>query len=147
MQWLPLSAAVAWALTRDKQFTDRARRAPTKCFVDDNLVYAENEDRNPAPELYFDNAEAALEHVCKEITNGKIKINPPDWRVTVEKTNGSVQVAYAELQSVFPQNGPKASHEQAYRPPHPTKRCPIYVGDRGSLLDRHEGGHRRARYQ
>lgn len=124
VQWLPLSGAVAWALTRDKQFTDRARRAAAKCFVGDNVVYAEDGDGNPAPEPYFDNAQAAWEQVCKEIANGKIKLDPPDWRVMDENwltenwlTNGSVQVAYAELQSVFPQNGPKLLTSKLVGPP------------------------------
>jgi hypothetical protein len=112
VRWLPLSGAVAWALTRDKQFTVRASRAPEKCFVGDDLFYAGDKDRRhkPALEHYFDNADAAWDHVCREITNGKIKSNPPDWRVGVDEnwlTNGSVKIDYAELQSVFPQNGPK----------------------------------------
>ena len=111
-RWLPLSGAVAWALTRDKQFTVRASRAPAKCFVGDDLIYAgdKNKLRKPALEHYFDNAETAWEHVCKEITNGKIKTNPPDWSVRVDEnwlTNGPVKIDYAELQFVFPQNGPK----------------------------------------
>jgi hypothetical protein len=79
VRWLPLSGAVAWALTRDKQFTVRARRAPGKCFVGDDLVYAGDKYKRqkPALEYYFDNADAAWEQVCKEITNGKIKTTPP----------------------------------------------------------------------
>jgi hypothetical protein len=112
VRWLPLSGAVAWALTRDKQFTVRASRAPAKCFVGDDLVYAGDKHKlhKPALEHYFDNAGAAWEHVCKEITNGKIKTNPPDWRVGGDEnwlTNGSVKIDCAELQSVFPPNGPK----------------------------------------
>ena len=122
VRWLPLSGAVAWALTRDKQFTVRARRAPAKCFVGDDLVYAGDKYKlhKPALEHFFDNADAAWEHVCKEITNGKIKTNPPDWRVGVEEnwpTNGSVKIDYAELQSVFPQDGPKLLTSKLIGPP------------------------------
>jgi hypothetical protein len=67
VRWLPLSGAVAWALTRDKQFTVRASRAPAKCFVGDDLVYAGDKHKlhKPALEHYVDNAGAAWEHVCK----------------------------------------------------------------------------------
>jgi len=111
-RWLSLSGAVAWTLTRDKQFTVRASSAPAKCFVGDDLVYAGDKYKRhkPALEHYFDNADAAWERVYKEITNGKIKTNPSNWRVSVEEswlTNGSVRIDYAELQSIFPQDGSK----------------------------------------
>jgi hypothetical protein len=143
VRWLPLSGAVAWALTRDKQFTVRARRAPGKCFVGDDLVYAGDKYKRqkPALEHYFDNADAAWEQVCKEITNGKIKTTPPDWCARKEEnwlTNNSVRIDYAELQSVFRKTAlsfPRASY----------KRCFRYVADRNSLLDRHRGRRIRVR--
>ena len=111
---------VAWALTRDEQFTDRASRAPAKCFVGNDLVYAEDNVRKPAPEHYFDNADAAWKHLCEKITNGKIKTDPPDWRVSMDEnwlTNGTVQIDNADLQSVFPQDGPKLLTSKLIGPP------------------------------
>lgn len=119
-RWLPLSGAVAWVLTRDEAFTDRAISMPAKCFVEDHIVYAETEDGNCVPDLYFDNAEAAWNYLHKEIANKKIKTKPPvrwvkgdeDWL-----TNSSVQIGYAELQSVFPRNGLELLTSKLIGPP------------------------------
>jgi hypothetical protein len=66
--------------------------------------------RKGAPEFYFDDAQAAYEQMSTEITRGKIKTDRPDWRGRADENwlkNCSVHIAYVDLQSVFPQNGPK----------------------------------------
>jgi hypothetical protein len=86
-------------LTRDKQFTVRASCAPAKCFVGDDLVYAGDKYKlhKPALEHYFDNAGAAWEYVCKEITNGKIKTNPPDFEPSAARLPLAAQIVPSRL--------------------------------------------------
>ncbi len=120
VRWLPLSGAVAWVLTRDELFTDRASRAPAACFVEDHIVCADNVEGNCTPDLYFDNSEAAWKHLRKEIANKTITIKPPVRRIRENEDwlrNSSTQIAYADLQSVFPRNGPELLTSAIIGPP------------------------------
>ena len=106
-QWRPLSDGVAWVLTRNKEFTDSASREPKKCFVGDLFVHP---DSGGVLELYHDNAEAAWRHLRREIGAGKIKTSLPAWRPGPDdgwQENSSIQIDFAALQSVFPEDGPR----------------------------------------
>jgi hypothetical protein len=106
-QWRPLSDAIAWVLTRDKEFTDHASREPKQCVVGDLLVHP---DSGEVLEHYYDDAEAAWKHLRKEIAAGKIKTNPHIWRPGAGngwQENSSVQIDFANLQSIFTKDGPR----------------------------------------
>jgi hypothetical protein len=107
LPWRPLSDGVVWVLTRNKDFTDRASFELKKCFVGDLLVHP---DTGGVLDLYYDNAQTAWKHLGREIAAGKIKTIPPAWRPRADdgwQENSSIQVDFAAVQSVFPEDGPR----------------------------------------
>jgi hypothetical protein len=105
LQSLSPPGAVAWALTRNKEFAELADRNPSKCFRDNRVVFAEMYVQEP---YYFDSVEAACARLNDEIAAGKIKTNHSDWRPTKNEdwlANRSVQIDFGNLQSVFPVDG------------------------------------------
>jgi hypothetical protein len=107
--WLADPRAVAWALTRDKSFSDRCLRCPGKSFVGDDIVFADDEHDGHLPELYFDGgAEEAWSHLRDAIEAGKVRIDPPDWQIdgTTDWRNSAARLFCKDLLAAFPAGRP-----------------------------------------
>jgi hypothetical protein len=81
-QWRPLSDAIAWVLTRDKEFADRASREPNKCFAGGLCFHP---DSGEVLELYYNDAEAAWKPLRKEIAAGRVNTKKRAYGELIKK--------------------------------------------------------------